>query len=174
MSTRIHQLCLAIGGLILSSGCAMCCGLYDNDYLATSELLQRTDPSHSRVGSVFSDPQAGVPVGWTNNAETLPTESLPTPRETLPEGETSYSSEPNLASPQQQTTPIPQEISPIPQRVPTQGVSVREDLQSRRSAGPSNPNFSPAPRRLSVTMGTPLQNSPRFERQPVRQVSGRR
>lgn len=173
MPTRIHQLCLALGGLILSSGCAMCCGLYDNDYLATSELLQRTDPSHGRVGSVFSDPQAGVQAGWSSEEVMLPTESLPTPRETLSNGETSNASEPSLAIPQQ-PTPAPQGTSPAPQRVPTQGVSVREDLQSNRSTRPTNRTSSPAPRRLGANSGTPLQSPRQFERQPIRQVSERR
>lgn len=168
MSTRVHKLCLALGGLMLSSGCAMCCGLYDNDYLATSELLQRTDPSHGRVGSVFSDPQAGISTDWSEGMALAAPEALPTPREALPAG-----GSPELTVPQQPAL-APDGAVPGPTRVPTQGVSVREDLQSRRPARMSNQTIGNIPRKLTSTPGMPLQSPPRFERQPIRQVSERR
>lgn len=173
MSTRVHKLCLALGGLMLSSGCAMCCGLYDNDYLATSELLQRTDPSHGRVGSVFSDPQAGISTDWSEGMALAAPEALPTSREALPAGGMPESGVPKVTAPQQ-PTPVPSGATPGPTRLPTQGVSVREDLQSRRPARVSNQTIGNIPRKLTSTPGVPLQSPPRFERQPIRQVSERR
>lgn len=173
MSTRVQKFCLAIGGLMLSSGCAMCCGLYDNDYLATSELLQRTDPSHGRVGSVFSDPQAGISGEWSEGIALTTPETLPTPRETLPAGGAPESSVPELTTPQQ-PTPASSGGTSGPTLVPTQGVSVREDLQSRRPTRMSSQTLGNIPRKLSSTPSMPLQSPPRFERQPIRQVSERR
>jgi hypothetical protein len=168
MSTRIHQLCLAIGSLMLSSGCAMCCGLYDNDYLATSELLQRTNPSHGRVGSVFSDPQAGASVEWSRDEVQVVPETQPTMWEAVPKTGT-----PGLAVPQQPTL-VPPGGTPTPARLPAQGVSVREDLQSRRPARSSDQTVGSAPRKLTPKPSTPMQSQQRLERQPIRQVSGRR
>lgn len=37
-------------------GCAMCCGPYDDHYPVFGGRIQRADPVHGRVGSVFSDP----------------------------------------------------------------------------------------------------------------------
>lgn len=50
-------------GLILASGCSMCCGVEDYNYPAYGGLLHRSDSQYGRVGSIFSDPlaPAGVP-----------------------------------------------------------------------------------------------------------------
>ncbi|MEL7496488.1 MAG: hypothetical protein AAFN77_02690 [Planctomycetota bacterium] len=42
-----------------AAGCSMCCGPYDYDYPTFGGKHQRVDPSHGRVGSIFSDPMAG-------------------------------------------------------------------------------------------------------------------
>lgn len=62
--------------LLLSSGCAMCCGVYDQDYLATSDLMSRVHPSEGRVGSVFSDPQAGMTSGVVSSSDNQPTPAV--------------------------------------------------------------------------------------------------
>ena len=40
-------------------GCSMCCGPYDFHYPAYGGKHERVDPTYGRVGSVFSDPNAG-------------------------------------------------------------------------------------------------------------------
>ena len=40
-------------------GCSMCCGPYDYDYPTFGGKHERVDRTYGRVGSVFSDPQAG-------------------------------------------------------------------------------------------------------------------
>lgn len=48
--------------LIISSGtlgCSMCCGPYDFDYPTFGGKHERMDRSYGRVGSIFSDPNAG-------------------------------------------------------------------------------------------------------------------
>lgn len=45
---------------VLSTGCSMCCGPYDFDYPTYGGIHQRANPSYGRVGSVFSDPFAGL------------------------------------------------------------------------------------------------------------------
>lgn len=168
MSTPIYRLCPAILSLLLSSGCAMCCGLYDNDYLATSELLQRTNPSQGRVGSVFSDPQAGVSTDWSSGEVPAAPAVQPTLREAMPNRGTL-----ELSAPQQPTL-APPSGTPTPARLPSPGVSVREDLQSRRPTRSANQMVGSAPRKLTPAPGQPLQAPPRLERQPIRQVSERR
>lgn len=64
MNRTPYQLAILLSGLLLGSGCSMCCGVYDYDYPTYGGLIQRSDRSHGRVGSIFSDPNAplGVPV----------------------------------------------------------------------------------------------------------------
>lgn len=38
------------------AGCAICCGPYDYNYPAFGGTVQRSDPVHGRVGSIYSDP----------------------------------------------------------------------------------------------------------------------
>lgn len=54
---------LLAAGLLLGSGCSMCCGVSDYDYPTYGGLVQRQDSSYGRVGSIFSDPNAptGIP-----------------------------------------------------------------------------------------------------------------
>ena len=40
-------------------GCSMCCGPFDFDYPNYGGKHQRVDPRYGRVGSIFSDPNAG-------------------------------------------------------------------------------------------------------------------
>ena len=47
---------VAVTGTI---GCSMCCGPYDLDYPAYGGKHERVDPAYGRVGSIFSDPNAG-------------------------------------------------------------------------------------------------------------------
>lgn len=176
MLSRSYQLLFASGALFLSSGCAMCCGLYDNDYLATSELLQRTDPSQGRVGSVFSDPNVGMTGHWSEDAVMLDTapESLPTPMRS------EQTPQPTPAAPEtampsreliQRSMPTP--ASSIPGK-PTlaKPISVKEDPQTRRSV-PAPNGISGPPRKLTNSMATPLPATRQFERQPIRQVTSR-
>lgn len=48
--------------MVLSMGCAMCCGPYDYHYPSIGGKHERVDPTYGRVGSVFSDPMA-MPLG---------------------------------------------------------------------------------------------------------------
>ncbi len=53
----------AILALILAvactGGCSMCCGPYDFDYPTFGGKHERVDRAYGRVGSIFSDPNAG-------------------------------------------------------------------------------------------------------------------
>ena len=40
-------------------GCSMCCGPFDFDYPNMGGKHERVDPQYGRVGSIFSDPNAG-------------------------------------------------------------------------------------------------------------------
>ena len=40
-------------------GCSMCCGPFDFDYANFGGKHERIDPQYGRVGSIFSDPNAG-------------------------------------------------------------------------------------------------------------------
>jgi len=44
---------------VSTMGCSMCCGPYDFDYPNYGGKHERVDPSYGRVGSIFSDPNAG-------------------------------------------------------------------------------------------------------------------
>ncbi len=53
-------LIIAITTTALSTfGCSMCCGPYDYDYPNFGGKHERVNPAYGRVGSVFSDPNAG-------------------------------------------------------------------------------------------------------------------
>ena len=46
-----------VGALALfCSGCAMCCGPYDDHYPTYGGIVQRSNPVWGRVGSIYSDP----------------------------------------------------------------------------------------------------------------------
>jgi hypothetical protein len=170
MFARSYQLLFASSALLLSSGCAMCCGLYDNDYLATSDLLERTNPSSGRVGSVFSDPNVGMAGHWSAEGEPNATapESLPEPREN------SVAPQPTPATPADPSTGKPpgRELIQRPAGTSAKPVSVKEDTQSGRPVRPPQA-ANPAPRRLANASGTPLPPQRRFERQSVRQAAAR-
>lgn len=175
MFSRSYQLLFASGALLLSSGCAMCCGLYDNDYLATSELLERTDPSHGRVGSVFSDPNVGMTGHWSEGHEMMPV--APDTIESLPQPvDRTMAPQPTPAAPT--TSPPSRELiqrsTPTPTKAtPAKPVSVKEDPQTRRTT-PAPSAVSSAPRKLATAPATPLPNSNRrFSRQPIHQVTAR-
>lgn len=170
MFARCYQVMFASSALLLSSGCAMCCGLYDNDYLATSELLERTDPSSGRVGSVFSDPNAGMSGQdlLLEDAIEVAPESLPDPKEH------SATRQPTPATP----APAPSAGQPTRELIrrnaptPAKPVSVKEDTQSRRKV-PQRRSTAEAPKKLATAPTAPLPTGRRFERQPVRQVTAR-
>lgn len=52
---------------LMQTGCAMCCGTYDEAYNGYGGLYEREDLFHGRVGSPFSDPSAAY-----RNAEYVP------------------------------------------------------------------------------------------------------
>lgn len=56
--SRTWLVCLLLLGCSLFSGCAMCCGTYDEAYAGSGGTWQRSDLFHGRVGSLFSDPNA--------------------------------------------------------------------------------------------------------------------
>lgn len=171
MLSRSYQLLFASSALLLSSGCAMCCGLYDNDYLATSDLLERTDPSHGRVGSVFSDPNVGQAGHWSDESEMLlgAPESLPGPINDSP----THQPTPAGPTPTAPSVALPgRELIQRPTQTPAKPISVKEDPQSRRST-PSQPAITTAPRKLATAPATPLPNNRRFPRQPIHQVTAR-
>lgn len=79
MSNRILLTiaCLAVfvcGGL---TGCSMCCGPYDYHYPTFGGKHQRTDPTHGRVGSIFSDPNATLGPSSDSNLVPHPAVEVP-------------------------------------------------------------------------------------------------
>ena len=102
---------LALGFLLLASGCAMCGNCDDYSYSAHGGRWERLDPCHGRVGSAFTpeaghrvetdrfvSPETSVEKPAKKNAESTPSESAPagsTPGESAP------------------TTPMPGETNPI-------------------------------------------------------------
>lgn len=80
MSNRILS---AICGIALLTccgltGCSMCCGPYDFHYPVFGGKLQRVDPTYGRVGSIFSDPNAGMfGPSADSNLEPQPVDSMP-------------------------------------------------------------------------------------------------
>lgn len=173
MSYRSYHLLFAATALLMSSGCAMCCGLYDNDYLATSELLERPDPSHGRVGSPFSDPNVGMVGHWSEESELLPgsLESLPTPSGNSA-GPQPTPAEQAPAPTTPSTAPPNRELIQRSTQTPAKPISVKEDPQSRRST-PSQPALNTAPRKLVDSQAAPLPSGRRFGRQPIHQVTAR-
>lgn len=173
MSYRSYHLLFAAAAMLMSSGCAMCCGLYDNDYLATSELLERPDPSHGRVGSPFSDPNVGMVGHWSEESELLPESREPMPQP----AENSAAPQPTPAeqspAPTNPSTPPPRrELIQRSNQTPAKPISVKEDPQSRRST-PSQPALTTAPRKLIASQASPLPSGRRFARQPIHQVTAR-
>ena len=94
--------------IISMSGCSICCGPYDRDYPVYGGRFERTDPSHGRIGSVFSDPY--VVIGESADSNLTPHEQ-DTEREdgeffSYPEDETPYNDE---TLPNPNTTPEPED-----------------------------------------------------------------
>ena len=75
MTLRTLTSLLLLAGMVISSGCAMCCGVDDYTYGTYGGKWERTDRTHGRVGSAFSDGQA---VMMTTQENALP-EQLPAP-----------------------------------------------------------------------------------------------
>ena len=79
MSNRILLAiaCVAVivcGGL---TGCSSCCGPYDYHYPTFGGKHQRVDPTHGRLGSVFSDPN--VPLGPSSDSNLAPHPTVESP-----------------------------------------------------------------------------------------------
>ena len=58
-ATRLALRCvfgLLSATALLYTGCSMCCGPFDYHYPVFGGTVQRSDPVHGRVGSVYSDP----------------------------------------------------------------------------------------------------------------------
>jgi hypothetical protein len=157
MFARTIRWTMAAGSLLVSSGCAMCCGVYDQDYLATSELLQRSDPSQGRVGSVFSDPQAGFA---SPTSHELP-EQLPTPRES-----------PGILIPPPPPSGATRELIQKPTPAPAQPVGVPAGRPVPRSVIGSTTGPTHSPRRMTAQAAAPLQPGVAAERGPIRQTGG--
>ena len=75
---------------VSTTGCSMCCGPYDFDYPNFGGKHQRVDPAYGRVGSIFSDPNAGF--GGPSADSNL--EPHPEPRTNDPEED--FESDPEL------------------------------------------------------------------------------
>ena len=56
-------------------GCSMCCGPYDFDYPTYGGKHERVDRAYGRVGSIFSDPNAGV-YGESADSNLIPQPAL--------------------------------------------------------------------------------------------------
>ena len=58
---------------IFHTGCAMCCGTYDEAYAGHGGKFQRSDLFHGRIGSPFSDPNsqylAGQPLETIDDSQ---------------------------------------------------------------------------------------------------------
>ncbi len=79
MSNRIllaaaHLAVIVCCGL---TGCSMCCGPYDFHYPAFGGKHQRVDPTHGRVGSIFSDPNVVLGPSSDSNLEPHPVAETP-------------------------------------------------------------------------------------------------
>lgn len=73
--SRLPGLLLLAGLMLLSSGCAMCCAPYDNDYPFVGGRWVRHNPTSGRVGSAFDE--AGGPVDVLPAGAAI--EQVPTP-----------------------------------------------------------------------------------------------
>lgn len=63
-STRPKPQWFALLGMfaVFAPGCSICCQPHLNDYVAFGSRTPRTNMTHGRVGSPFSDPNAGASV----------------------------------------------------------------------------------------------------------------
>lgn len=73
--SRLLGLPSLLGLMLLSSGCAMCCAPYDNDYPFVGGRWVRHNPTSGRVGSAFDE--AGGPVDVLPAGAAI--EQVPTP-----------------------------------------------------------------------------------------------
>ena len=80
MSNRILLTiaCVAVIVCCGLTGCSSCCGPYDYHYPAFGGKHQRVDPTHGRLGSVFSDPNATFGPSADSNLEPHPEIEAPT------------------------------------------------------------------------------------------------
>ena len=80
MSNRILLTiaCLAVIVCCGLTGCSSCCGPYDYHYPTFGGKHQRVDPTHGRVGSIFSDPNATLGPSSYSNLEPHPAIEAPT------------------------------------------------------------------------------------------------
>lgn len=76
MAARIALVAL-VAGLLLSSGCAMCCAPHDDHYPYVGGRWTRDNPTHGRVGSAFEP--AGHRVEDGTLAEPTPASETPMP-----------------------------------------------------------------------------------------------
>lgn len=107
MSRKLYA-CLAVFGLVLSTGCSMCQRPFDYTYSAFGGSWQRGDQVNGRVGSTF-DP-AGATVSGASWEE-ITTEPAGTPIQTLNGGGKSVLIQPDAESSTSETggagTPAP-------------------------------------------------------------------
>jgi hypothetical protein len=75
MAARLGLVAL-IAGVLISSGCAMCCAPYDDHYPYVGGRWVRDNPSHGRVGSAFE------PAG--HRVEEVAAATEPTPASEMP------------------------------------------------------------------------------------------
>lgn len=57
-AVRQFSLLTILALAFIQTGCAMCCGTYDEAYAGYGGLYERSDLFHGRVASPFSDPNA--------------------------------------------------------------------------------------------------------------------
>ena len=80
MSNRILLTiaCLAVIVCCGLTGCSMCGGPYDYHYPTFGGKHQRTNPTHGRLGSLFSDPNATL--GPSSDSNLVPHPAVEAPR----------------------------------------------------------------------------------------------
>jgi hypothetical protein len=78
--SRLGLLSLALG-VMISSGCAMCCAPYDCNYPYIGGRWVRDNPCDGRVGSAFAPAGHRVEEATVAHGSQTPTEAMPlTPR----------------------------------------------------------------------------------------------
>jgi hypothetical protein len=76
MASRLGLLSLALG-VMISSGCAMCCAPFDCNYPYVGGRWVRDNPSEGRVGSAFAPAGHRVDDATMVEGNQVPTEAVP-------------------------------------------------------------------------------------------------
>jgi hypothetical protein len=121
---------LALIGLSASAGCNMCCGPYDFDYPTFGGKHERIDRAYGRVGSIFSDPNAGY-YGESPDANLEPRPEREPNRSTLEDEDDDFRRELESISPREDSGGADELPQPDDSTDPTASTLWRERPASR-------------------------------------------